>query len=495
MRRRLIVVALCLFAVVPAHAAITGIVMSADGQPIAGAKVETFTLESLDATRARLLGSTPERAPVNSAETDAKGKFTLESPKDPVVQLRVSAKGYAPELYRIERDEEVGAIAMAPAAMKSGRVTAGGKPVAGAKVVWNGGGEVIATTDAQGRYNVPDPASWGSGVTVIHPDYAVLDDVVVRGFSPNTSLDRSVTAGVPLSGTVVGEDGKTPVAGATITIEGWPVAKSAQDGTFTVAHASSKWQTIVAKSGALAGTRARTGSTSIATIKLARAASLTGTVRDMKTQAPIAGADVRLRLPMRFDTSDSLGAVSDVKGNFAISGIVPGSYQMTATRPGYAIAPVTVSVTANEKASKSLLATQLARVTGSIIDEQKRPVAVARITTQNVSRGDGMMMMGMGMGRAPSGAVSGPDGTFTVRADGDTDIQVDAVKKGYPPAKSTKMRLAPGERKSGVVLTIPSGVAITGRVLDKNGKPVSGVTVATTEAPGAAPATSCAAWS
>src|SRR5438093_5839914 len=111
MRRRLIVIAVCLFAILPVHAAITGYAITSEGQPVAGAKVETFALEHLDAARARLLSDTPDRKPLTTAETDAKGKFTLESPKEPVVQLRVSAKGFAPEAYRIERDEEVGAVA------------------------------------------------------------------------------------------------------------------------------------------------------------------------------------------------------------------------------------------------------------------------------------------------------------------------------------------------------------------------------------------------
>src|SRR5450759_2817198 len=115
MRKVFIVLALLLAAAVPSTAAITGYVMSADGQPIAAAKVEVFSLETFEAARGRLLSSSPERVALKTAETDSKGKFTLESPKDPVVQLRVSAKGYAPESMRFERDEEAGAVALQPA--------------------------------------------------------------------------------------------------------------------------------------------------------------------------------------------------------------------------------------------------------------------------------------------------------------------------------------------------------------------------------------------
>ena len=192
----------------------------------------------------------------------------------------------------------------------------------------------------------------------------------------------------------------------------------------------------------------------------------------------------RVRRPAHSDASwtrGNLGAITDAKGNFAITGIIPGSYQLSAGRPGYAIAPVTISLTANEKVTKPLSAAQLARIAGTIVDEQKRPIAAARVATQNVSRGGGGPMNFMTMNRAPQAAASAPDGTFIVRADGDTDIEVEALKKGFPQAKSAKLRLAPGERKSGIVLTIPNGVNVTGRVLDKGGKPIAGATVVATE--------------
>ncbi|HEX7419411.1 MAG TPA: carboxypeptidase regulatory-like domain-containing protein, partial [Thermoanaerobaculia bacterium] len=294
-----------------------------------------------------------------------------------------------------------------------------------------------------------------------------------------------MTAGTALSGTVVAEDGKTPVAGAAILVDGWPITTSGQDGTFTIPHAPAKWQLVAAKSGALIGTRARSVAPAALVVKLAKSATLNGSIRDMKTQSPVGGAYVGIGTPMRVGAGPQWSAITDAKGNFAVTGIIPGSYQLMAGRPGYSIAPVTISLTANEKLTKPMSAAQLARISGTIVDEQKRPVAAARVVTQNVSRGEGgpmnFMMM---MSRAPQAAASAPDGTFNVRADGDTDIQVEALKKGFPQAKSAKLRLAPGERKSGLLLTIPSGVNVTGRVLDKGGKPIAGATVAATESTG-----------
>ncbi|HEY8713075.1 MAG TPA: carboxypeptidase regulatory-like domain-containing protein, partial [Thermoanaerobaculia bacterium] len=333
MRRLLYIASVCLSAAMPASAAITGYVMNNDGQPIAGAKVESFAIETLDAERARFVSTTPERKALGNVESDAEGRFTLESPKDPVVVLRVNATGYAPASLRVERDEEAGALVLSPAEMKTGRITANGKPVAGAKVIWSADTEVIATTDAEGRYKVPDPTRWATSVVVLHPDYAVA---ATQQQQRKENVDRTLSAGPSLSGTVVAEDGKTPVAGATISVDGWPAATSGQDGTFTIAHAPAKWALVVAKSGPLVGTRARAGAGSTVVVKLAKSASLTGSIRDMKTQVPLAGADVHLRVPMRIDAGQTWSTVTDAKGNFAINGIIPGSYQLAATRPGYA---------------------------------------------------------------------------------------------------------------------------------------------------------------
>lgn len=476
-----------LLAAMSASATITGSVMNSDGQPIAGAKIESFALETIDAERARLVSSTPERKALAAADSDGRGKFTLESPKDAVVVLRVNAAGYAPAAFRVERDEEAGALILSAAETKTGRVVANGKAVAGAKVIWSGNGEAMATTDAEGRYKVPDPTKWANNVVVLHPEYAVAEESVAgspNGGGRNENVERTVTTGTRLSGTVVAEDGKTPVGGAAIFVDGWPATSSGQDGTFTIAHAPAKWQLVAARSGSLIGTRARAGAAAALVVKLAKSASLSGSIRDMKTLTPVAGAYVTLGFPTRRNSGQRESAISDAKGNYSLSGIIPGSYQIFVTRPGYAFPPVSISLTANEKATKLMMAAQLARISGTIVDEQKRPVAAARVATQTVSRGAGPMAFMLMNRAATPAAASAPDGSFVVRADGDTDIEVTAVRKGYPEAKSSKMRLAPGERKSGIVLTIPSGVNVTGRVLDKSGKPVAGATVAATEAQG-----------
>jgi 5-hydroxyisourate hydrolase-like protein (transthyretin family) len=92
-------------------------------------------------------------------------------------------------------------------------------------------------------------------------------------------------------------------------------------------------------------------------------------------------------------------------------------------------------------------------------------------------------MIGVMRGGGASDGYSAPDGHFVLRnVETDADLRVDAMKRGFPGAKSAALKLAAGERKTGVTITIPHGIAVTGRVTDKDHKPLSGVAVEAIEA-------------
>lgn len=476
--RRLVILALGVITSVPAFGAITGIVMNADGQPVAGARASLYALETVEARRARLLSEKPERAALATSESDARGKFSFESPKDAAVDLHIIASGYAPESVRAERDEDLGAILMAKAETKTGTMTSGGKPVAGARVIWSPP-EISVVTDEKGRYSVPDPNKWAGRVTVIHPDFVLLDEPGRRPGSATVSPDRTLSPGVNLNGSVVGEDGKSPMAGAVVTVNGWLIAKTKEDGTFAAEHAPSKWDVLEARSGTMIGTRARG---SELTIRLAKSASITGSARDIKTQGGVPGTEIALRTGRGEALRVVASAFADAKGNFTLGPIPAGNYEMSAVRPGYVFNTVSVSTTVGDRAPKTLLGTELGRITGVVVDEEKRPVSGARLDSQTVSRESSMMFMPtMRMSRA---ATTAPDGKFAMRINPDADIQIEATKKGLPSSRSVTVRLAPGERQSGMVITMPSGVVVAGRVTDRDGGPLAGVIV------GASPTTS-----
>ena len=475
---RLLALASCLVLASPAFAALTGTVINADGKPVVAARVSAFALESADAKRVRLLSDKPERVPLSTVQTSDAGRFSLDWPKEhAVAMMQIEAAGYAPHSIRVERDDEVGALSLTIAASKTGKITAAGKPVAGARVVLADQSEILSTTDADGRYTVPDPANWASRIIVIHPDFAIFDEPARRGMSANVSLDRTLQRGTSLTGRIVGRDGTTAIAGARILIDSWPAATSGEDGAFTVPHAPEKWQWIGAKTNALSGRRARGGDL---TIRLQPTTSVSGIVRDTKSNLPVAGAEVGLNRAGRFDFSaPPETAISDAKGNFTLTDVAPGAYTFFVTRPGYAFEPVDAAVGADSKALRTVLGQKLARVNGMVLDEDKRPIAGARVTPQRVaSSGQPRFFMNR------SFSTSAPDGSFTVWVEPDADQQLEAQKKALPSARTATLRLASGERKRGVVITVPAGIRVTGRVTDRDGKPLSGVTVAASDARG-----------
>ena len=474
--------ALAVFIALPAFASITGTVMTREGQPLAGAKVSIFSFESAGARRARLISANADRTPLGSTTTNSKGAFTLDSPKDPVVSIDVEATGYAPHNSEIERDEDSLVFALTTAPVKQGTITAAGKALANARVIWLGAeGTFIATTDGNGHYSAPDPVKWAGRVVIRHPDFALFDET--RGAKP-LDINFSLDPGAALNGKVVGSDG-SPVAKAEILLDTWPAATSGDDGTFTIAHAPKKWESLEAHTADRIAVHSREGKSSM-TLKLTPGASVAGVVRDARQQ-PVAGASVSL--PASAQGRPGRGAVAstvtDAKGNYSLTSIRPGHYQIAVSHPGYSVSPANVSLTAGARVQKPLVASPRARISGTVLDDDKHAVAAASITAETVSR-DPMglprnfrrMMAGLPQTRA---TFSGPDGRFSLRTDSEGDIELDAAKKGFPSGKTSALKLASGEKKSGVTITMPRGIAITGLVTDKGGKPLSGVAVTASE--------------
>ena len=479
MRNRMLLF-LSLFVSVPMFAAVTGTVMTPEGQAIANARVSLYAVESVEARRVRLLSENPEAVPLVSAQTDAKGAFSLASPKDALLDLRVTANGYEPWQRRIERDEEVGAIALAKAETKSGTVKANGKPVANAAVVVGyGATEYVTKTNEEGRWEAPDPKK-ARTIVVLHPNFAVSEETSMGIRDGITNLNRTLNAGTAIAGRAVLEDGTTPVAKATVFVDGWPMATSADDGTFTIPRAPSKWSSVIAQGGNLIGRRT-TSTERPLKVRLSKAATVTGRVLDAKTKVPVAGAVVRVNSRGMRQADTWWSTASDAKGNFTLQ-VLPGAYNLAASHPAYEVRNIDVNAVGAQMASKELVLSPMSRVTGVVVNDERKPVAAAVVGAQDASRGD-MEFAPMRIIR-DSSAYSGPDGRFSLRVRSESDLKIRAVKKGFPPATSSEtMKLSPGERKSNIVLTIPSGIAVTGKVTDRDGKPLSGVAVTSTLSP------------
>lgn len=465
-------------------AAVRGTLMTTEGAPLAGVSVSALRPELPEARITRQLAK-GERSPLATAATDSKGAFSLDAGKEPYVEILVRADGYEPLLARASFGDDLGAIPLRAAALKKGSVQSEGKPVGDALVVWySWAGDLWSVrTDAEGTYAVPDPEVWTSGVRIVHPEFAPLDERRLGSRKP--ALQWTLSRGIPVNGIVVAEDGKTPVAKAKIEIDGLARGESADDGVFTIAHVSPKWSELRATAADRFGLRTRGGAGGVQ-VRLQKGASLSGTLREARSQRSLAGATVELRSaagPLRLALRGQPAVPmtrTDTKGQFSFTAIPPGSYVLGVFLPGYFMEDTEVTVRSGERATKSLLLAQTSVAMGMILDDGKKPVAAARVRVRQIGEGEFNFRM------RPSGmSYSAPDGRFVIRSiEPDLKFSIDAGKKGMPNGEAGPYKLSAGETKSGVEIVIPRGILITGSVTDKNGNPLSGVEVEPSESAG-----------
>ncbi|MCP2263235.1 Carboxypeptidase regulatory-like domain-containing protein [Promicromonospora thailandica] len=211
-------------AVVPV--AVSGTVLTDDGEPVAGATV----------TLAPVGGGVPL-----TAATDSTGAYLVDHvgwdavngrPQEYAFVLGDLPEGYVagtvPENLTVEVDQEEPStgndfVVRAPASV-SGSVTSGGEPVAGVVVTLEGpDGTVGTTTAADGTYRFEDvlPGDVTVGIEVpdgYRADGPLTQDVTVGG-ADVADVDFALTTPGAVGGTVTDGAGD-PVPGVTVTVTG-----------------------------------------------------------------------------------------------------------------------------------------------------------------------------------------------------------------------------------------------------------------------------------
>ncbi|HEV8432718.1 MAG TPA: carboxypeptidase-like regulatory domain-containing protein [Thermoanaerobaculia bacterium] len=429
------------------HAAVTGSIVDPNGNPVAGATVRAYTVEGRPDLMRRIVSGKVDREPLATVKTSDAGDFRFDKLGQPTVDLVAELPGRE-TVTRFTADGEDVTLMMRESKPRRVKLTANGKPVANAIVVY--GRQLFTKSAEDGTFELPT-LSKVPRLTIYHPDFAPFDTTVKQ-----TDTEVKLDAGVKLTGKIVGSDGKT-AANLDVFTGGWPLAKSGDDGSFTIAHAPSHWSELRAetKTDVAIATRA-TGSSY--TLHLRRGATVTGVVRDAKTRMPVAG------MMVAFFGS---GAVTDASGAFTFSPVLPGRYPFNGSHPLYEVAgngPIPTIVVPATGSRESIAATRLPLISGTVVDEERKPVAGAVI-----GRFAGFSQM-------PSvSTVSRRNGVFSFHG-GTTSFnrQFEVSKDGYA---DTAFSVNPGEGKTGFTVTLPRGVALAMHVIDGSRNPVSGATV------------------
>jgi hypothetical protein len=132
-----------------ATASVTGTVIDEEGKPVAGASVRAWAAETSRAYRQRLISAQPESEPLATATTDDAGAFSVDAKGTIAVDLRIEKAGRQPAALETVDGDEPLTVVLRPATSRKVRVTAGGKAVAGALVLF--GPHLMARTDAAGE--------------------------------------------------------------------------------------------------------------------------------------------------------------------------------------------------------------------------------------------------------------------------------------------------------------------------------------------------------
>jgi protocatechuate 3,4-dioxygenase beta subunit len=241
---------------------------------------------------------------------------------------------------------------------------------------------------------------------------------------------------------------------AIVSVGGWPLAESGEDGTFTIAHAPDTWQSISAASGSEAGSAARP-KTGAPEIRIAPAATFAGTVRDTGRGGAVAGA----RMTIGGSDDESMVAVTDAKGAFSFGSLLPRAYQIAGLHPMYSIESASVTLPATR--TRAFTAQAFARAKGRVIDEERKPVAAALVSAS-----------GSNSSRART-AFTSANGEFAVRVMPATfATPLSASKREYVSVSTAARIWKPAEVKDDIVITLAHGFVAQVRVIDKQRQPV-----------------------
>jgi hypothetical protein len=274
-------------------------------------------------------------------------------------------------------------------------------PVAGALVelanTSGGQGYFRARTNARGEFAIEGaPSERWYTLTAGADDYA---DFAIRGWQ-FPSAQRAVNLVVPLDRAgsieiaVTRSDGRTPVTGAKVTVEGqrsdywWEGYVPPPPPAFTDARGTARFAAIragtyavtveapVLRPTTIAQVRVRRGQPTRVPVRLVRPASLSGTVR-LADGTPVEGVAVQATGP------GTTAATTDADGAFTLGDLEPGRYRVTLQHDGFeplvTKEPVVLAEGA-ERGGVALTATPLAAQLAFVLEREAiLPRTTARI--------------------------------------------------------------------------------------------------------------------
>ncbi|MFN0057407.1 MAG: carboxypeptidase regulatory-like domain-containing protein [Planctomycetota bacterium] len=500
---------------------VSGRVVDAVGEPIAGARVNARAADR--GGRAGMRGFTA-RLDSAGATTTTDGLFTLRGLEAGDHRLSIRARGYAALQESIVAPGELGDLALEPALRLAGIVIGPrGEPLAGARVRAtqedardDGGGRMrflnrdensstrrAATgfSSDDGHFDLELPATsgnWNVTATLNGFIEGQVSGVAVNGVDV-AGVKIQLSLGASITGRVLGADGLA-IAGAEIALEsgggrtrgGGDRATTGRGEGFTTELADTAQQrrrrgssTRSAEDGSyrLGGLESgkyslRVNARSFAQrvvdpvelvyevetyldVNLERAKRLRGVVVDMQGQG-IAGALVRARGP----NSGSQASTTSAAGEFVIGQLANEAVDVSVSAEGFG--DVQESGVLPEGESLVIQLPFAFDVVGTVIDSTTfAPIPRAVVRAELLST----LSDGADRGRAPRAATNG-DGVFTHRALAIGVYRFTAEASGYASSVLEPVNVTASSAPT-IEFALKAGPRLIGRVTDAAGKPIA----------------------
>jgi thermitase len=226
-----------------------------------------------------------------------------------------------------------------------------GSPIVGATVT---DGTRTTTTDISGEYTITDVPADNYEVTASKSGYyssSLAVNVVSGGTAvANLSLTEVILPG-SITGSVVDAEDGLPIAGAVVS-DGTKTTTTDALGQYTIADVpAGNHEVTASKEGYESSSLTVTvvsGGITVANLSLNKVilpGTITGSVTDAKDGLPVVGVTV---------TDGTRTTTTDASGVYTIADVLPGTYQLTASKSGYESSTSTVMVISGGTAVKTL---------------------------------------------------------------------------------------------------------------------------------------------
>ncbi len=245
-----------------------------------------------------------------------------------------------------------------------------GAPIAGATVAYSGTGPTgpvsgTVTSDSTGHYSAAGIAVSSYSVSAQAGGYQSQTATAVVGGGSTATQNFALTASTSsLTGTVTDAGSSKPIAGATVTA-GTASATTNSSGVYSISGLAPGTYTATATATGYtsqsASVTVTAGSTTTQNFALSpNPGTISGTVTDAGSAAPIAGATV---------SYSGGGTTTDGSGHYTLAGVAEGSYTLTASASGYQSQSHPVTVGPGATATQNFALTQpYGAIAGTVTD-------------------------------------------------------------------------------------------------------------------------------